>query len=156
MSDEKYGYWVGVFGSRGQMWACCALSHAILNSEGEDETCHHGCGARRPKREHAEAASRAYTMEEVREKFLAHVREMVLYWEREDRKPDVHDKLSGLAFSILSALDGCSGDIPGFQVIPSAHPDDRKYHEERGENWYPDDCDIAGGLHEHFYKREPK
>ncbi len=41
--------------------------------------------------------------------------------------------------------------MPGFKVIPDPHPSDRESQASRGENWFPNDCDIAGYLHELFY-----
>jgi len=102
---------------------------------------------------------REYTKEEVREQFLYHVRTMVNYWDSIPKKT-TKEKLSGLAFSILTALDGCAGDLPGFIVAPLSHPNDKQYRIENEENYYPENheienkikCDIAGGLHELFYK----
>lgn len=98
-------------------------------------------------------ASRAYTEEEIRDQFLRHVRTLSRYWAgldgsnvEEDRSTE--DRLDGLAFSILAAIDGSSTWLPGFKLIPNPHPDDKAYHKERDENYYPDDVDIAGGLHE--------
>lgn len=96
---------------------------------------------------------RAKTKEEVVEEFLDHIRGMITYWEKEDRRPDVHGKLEGLAFSILVALDGGSMDMPGFDLTPNPHPSDKECLKERGENWYEpivinDDCQ----LHERFYR----
>ena len=83
---------------------------------------------------------------------------------REER--DVKEKLSGLAFSILSTLDGCTADFPGFELIPAPHPDDKAYHEENGSDWWPpmpedlmerdDIFTVHGGymLHEFFYKKD--
>jgi len=99
---------------------------------------------------------RAYTKEEVRERFLNHVRGVVKYWSDLPGKTK-EEAVAGAAFSILVGLDGEAGFMPGFAVIPSPHPDDQKFHESRGENWYPDFkvcddcgeiCDIAGNLHD--------
>lgn len=101
---------------------------------------------------------REYTTEEVRDKFLSHVSRMVDYWLRESRTPATEEKMEGLAFSILTALDGCSADLPGFIVAPSPHADDKEYLRESGKNWYPENtadaitCDIGGGLHEHWHR----
>lgn len=96
---------------------------------------------------------RAYVVEEVRTRFLDHVRGIVTYWENEARAPTTREKLEGVAFSILVALDGGSMGVPKFKVIPDPHPSDRQYHIDEGENYFPDDCDIAGGLHEEFHER---
>lgn len=96
-----------------------------------------------------------YTHDEIREKLFRHVHSIVKYWESESRAPDIHSKLEGVAFSILSMIDGGSGDICGFKLIPSTHKDDKAYHKSEGENWFPyvkdhkhDICD--GELHSQF------
>ena len=74
----------------------------------------------------------------AREAFLEHVWDMIDYWQREARATP-EGRLRGLAFSILVALDGGAGDLPGYSVRPLRG--DRK--------------DIAGGLHEAFYAVDP-
>jgi hypothetical protein len=102
---------------------------------------------------------REFTDEEVKEKFLKHIWSVIKYWEEESRKPDLHDKMTGLAFSILSMIDGCNASMPGFKLIPSVHKDDKEYRKSRGYNWFPyvDDLehDIGGSLHDNFFKFEP-
>lgn len=90
--------------------------------------------------------SRAYTADEVREKMLTHIRNMVEYWAG---LPDmsVEDRCDGVAFSVLTMLDGAT-ELPACAVSVAAHPDDQAYHQGQGENWYPDglvinaDCDL--------------
>lgn len=104
--------------------------------------------------------SREYTTEEIREQFLDHIRAMVNYWDSIP-KETTKEKLDGLAFSILAALDGSSAGLPGFIVAPLPHQDDKQYNIENDENYYPENDeienqikgDIAGLLHELFYKR---
>jgi hypothetical protein len=101
------------------------------------------------------------SVDEVRNNFLDHVRGIVEYWNDESRvKSSTKERLEGVAFSILVALDGGSAGLPGFVVAPSPHPDDKDYCKMEGENWYPKapvvKCDIAGCLHELFYKKENK
>lgn len=95
---------------------------------------------------------RQYTTEEVRDMFLKQVRDLVDYWETESRFKTSREKLEGLAFSIMSTIDGCSLTVPGFVLAPSPHPDDAAYHREQGENWFPagpkTKHDIAGSLHD--------
>ena len=96
-------------------------------------------------------------MEEVREDFLNHVRDMVEYWGDAPNKTE-KEKLNGLAFSIMAALDGCSVDIPGFIVAPLPHETAKQHHIENGKDYYPENhnsavnCDISGELHDHYYK----
>jgi NTP pyrophosphatase (non-canonical NTP hydrolase) len=103
---------------------------------------------------------RAYTAEEIRDKFLRHVWESIEYWDK--TKPNKREAMEGLAFSILVSLDGGVLDLPGFMVIPTPHEDDKEYCIEHGDNWFPpfvlgeEPCDIAGGLHEHFHQAQPQ
>jgi len=98
---------------------------------------------------------RELTMEEVRDKFLDQVWVLIDYWySLKDRT--VRDRMEGVVFSVLSTLDGGSS-LPKFIVAPDPHQDDKEYNQEQGESWYPLNdvdikVDIAGGLHEHFYK----
>ena len=73
----------------------------------------------------------------TREAFLEHVWDMIEYWEHEERQ-DWPGRLRGLAFSLLVALDGGAGELPGYSVRPL-----------RGNR-----KDIAGGLHDRFYQVE--
>jgi len=103
---------------------------------------------------------REYTENEVTERFLEHIWDYVRYWNGLDI--DRSDKLEGLAFSILTAIDGGSLGLPSFILAPSPHPDDKEFHQQNGERWFPENhnvnitCDIAGGLHELFLKYRPK
>ena len=101
--------------------------------------------------------ARAYTVEEVKKQFLDHAHAMVEYWNNLD-EGNQRDRLDGLAFSIMSMLDGCAITIPGFAVVPQPHSTDKKFHQERGENWYPETKelkhDIAGTLHEEWHRRD--
>lgn len=99
--------------------------------------------------------SREKTMEEVREEFLGYIEMMINYWDDINSK-NTKEKLNGLAFSILSMLDGCSASLPAFIVAPFPHKDDKNFNIEEGNNYYPENnytnikCDIAGELHEFF------
>jgi hypothetical protein len=100
---------------------------------------------------------RPYTQEEAQKEFLDHIKMLVNYWSKIDETKK--ECLSGLAFSILSMLDGCT-NLPAYEVIPIPHPDDKQYKIENEENYYePVDLPeniitIHGGhmLHEIFYK----
>lgn len=97
------------------------------------------------------------SVEEVRSRFLTHVRGIVDYWDEVAREPSLRKRLEGVAFTILSTIDGSAADLPAFALIPTPHPTDKAFSQEQGEDWYPDFqpaqevCDIAGGLHERFY-----
>lgn len=102
--------------------------------------------------------SKEFTEEEVREKFLRKVNTLVDYWYKESRTPGVKEKLEGLAFSILSTIDGSSIDLPSFILAPLPAEEDKEYCIENGEDYFPQNhtsnvnCDIAGGLHELLHK----
>jgi len=96
--------------------------------------------------------SREYTVTECRKMFLDHIRASVRWWLNETRVSTTEEKLDGLAFSILVLLDGGRIDIPGMTLIPNPHPEDKEYHKEQGQNWWPDDEDIGGALHEEWHE----
>jgi len=101
------------------------------------------------------------TEAEVRERLLRHVWAIVDHWDKETRVTGTRAKLEGLAFSILAALDGSALDLPAFIVAPDPHPDDREYHQQHEEDWFPENhtvevkCDLSGSLHELFRKYDP-
>jgi len=78
-----------------------------------------------------------YTQEKIRSMFLKHCKDLVNYWANETRVPDPRKKLEGLLFSILVTLDGEDGILPAFEIIPAPHAADKKYHESRGEDYWP-------------------
>lgn len=91
-----------------------------------------------------------YTEDEIREKFLRHIRALIQYWTttKLDQDDTTEHRVHGIAFSILAMLDGAAIDLPAFQVMPAPHEDDKAFHISMGESWYPDDVDISGALHE--------
>jgi hypothetical protein len=95
--------------------------------------------------------SRAKTAEEVREELLDHVRTMVDYWDKTER--DKKGALSGLAFSILTMIDGAA-ELPAFDLVCRPHPDDEAFHKSEDEDWYPDGMVVNECmLHDLFYKK---
>ena len=76
---------------------------------------------------------------------------MIDFWISEKNRPSIRDKMNGLIFSVFVMIDGES-ILPGFKLIPSPHPDDKDYLTKVGENYYPNDLDIAGDLH-HSWSR---
>jgi hypothetical protein len=108
--------------------------------------------------------SREHTPEEIRTAFLGHISMLVDYWTDQVGPKSDREKLDGLAFSILSMLDGCACSLPAFEVLPAPHPDDKSFHRNEGENWWPDPPDLGdastvhGGtmLHElwHDFRRK--
>ena len=79
---------------------------------------------------------------------IEHINELIEYCESEDRRITSKEKLDLLAFCILSTIDGCSGDIGGFLLvpIPESHFYDSNFYIP--ENLY--NYDIAGELHSQF------
>lgn len=110
---------------------------------------------------------RELTKIEVRDRLLDYICQMIDYWDRltPTRPYTQRDRLAGLAFSLLVALDGEAAALPGFLVVPASHVTDRDYQRSNGDNWYPpvpDEidpallCDIGGALHELFHERDPQ
>lgn len=93
--------------------------------------------------------NRAYTEEEVIGKLMEYVDAIVHDVLSVENKTE-EEKIRLALFSLFSTLDGSAIDLPAFKVIPSPHPDDKDYHAARGEEWYPDNIDIAGNLHGMF------
>lgn len=92
--------------------------------------------------------------DEVKDEFLSNVKNIVWYWKNE--KHSFADAVEGVAFSILVAIDG-HGGLPKFILAPDPHPDDRQYHIDNFEDFYPENyssdiqCDISGELHDLFF-----
>lgn len=99
--------------------------------------------------------SRELTKEEVQTALLKHIRKMVDVWENSD-KATTRDKLNGLAFSILAALDGEADLLPSFIVAPLPHHEDKEYKLEIGVDYFPENhellkdikANVSGDLHE--------
>jgi len=91
--------------------------------------------------------SRAYTAKEVEEQFMEQLVGTLYYWLREDRAPTAKEKMEGMLFSILVMIDGGAG-MPAIDLVPNPHPDDKKYHQENGENWYARKAFNHAQLHE--------
>jgi len=104
--------------------------------------------------------SREFTTEEVREQFLEAVRARIIDWSNNNRRNE-KEKLEGLAFSILSLIDGESIDLPGFILAPAPNSEDKQYYIKRNKNWYPENheiedkikCDITGCLHDRLFNK---
>lgn len=94
---------------------------------------------------------RELTRAEVQDEFLHYLRHMVRYWVRQPESAgegkSANWRHEGLVGSILIALDGKS-PLPAFTVTPTPHEDDKADRIENEDNWFPDDCDIAGDLYE--------
>lgn len=104
---------------------------------------------------------RELTEEEMRKRFLNQVQGIVDFWLRDSRQETVREKLEGVAFSILTILDGESGDLPGFHVTPSTTKEDQEFWKSIGEDWWASTpkeilnnlkVDLAGSLHDEYCK----
>lgn len=94
---------------------------------------------------------RPYTSEETAEHLLKHFASMAEYWAHHPNGGEIGDRCHGLVFSILSALDGSSMDLPAFDLVPAPHPEDRQYHIDRGENYYLEENVVSTALHEMYH-----
>ena len=98
---------------------------------------------------------REYTQDEISEKLVKHFWGLLEYWEELPDK-NTTERMSGMLHSILATLDGSSGDMPGFKIIPITDPTDKPHRIAFGENWYPEtDLDVGGDLHMRLYKHKP-
>jgi hypothetical protein len=98
---------------------------------------------------------RALSEDEVRDLFLNTVAGIAHYWatvKLEEERDNVKSRCEGVAFSILTLLDGNNLAMPAMKVIPDPAPEDEEFLRNDGKNWFPDDVDIAGGLHELIYQ----
>jgi hypothetical protein len=96
-------------------------------------------------------APRAYTPEEARDLLLEVFTASATYWANlPDKTPK--ERCDGVVFSVLVALDGCSMDLPAFDLIVSSHPDDPEYHKALGENWFEPEQRLSFALHEHLHR----
>jgi hypothetical protein len=94
------------------------------------------------------------SVDELRARLLKHLWALIRYWKADERGLMVRDRMAGLAYSILQALDH-------FIVAPvGSTADDIEMLKEVRCHWWPQDDavqeqltgNIAGGLHEHLYK----
>lgn len=95
---------------------------------------------------------RAYTEEEVTDEIVNYVKHIVRYWVHDVEGQSLEQKCEGVAFSILTMLDGCSGSLPAFDLVLHPHETDKEFHQSEGENWYENGMVISTMLHERFFK----
>lgn len=104
----------------------------------------------------------ALDVNEARERFLGKVWTMIDYWETVDpEQKSLRERLSGLAFSILSTIDGAAVDHPAMHLIPMSTEEDNEFRRRVCERPYRSteefdfqDYDIAGSLHDIFHEVE--
>ena len=101
--------------------------------------------------------SQEKSKEEVRGEFIDNIKLLIDIWDNTTNETP-RSKLEGLAHSILTMLDGGSGNICGFIVAPLPHQDDKQYCIDNNKDYYPQNhesnvsCDIGGGLHELLFR----
>lgn len=79
---------------------------------------------------------REYTQDECARILIDYFKIMVDYLEKEKRAQTSKEKLEGLLHSILCVFDGVTA-LPAFDIIPHPHPDDKQFHIENAENYWP-------------------
>lgn len=89
------------------------------------------------------------TRDEARYLLLKHLAGLVDYWEKESRAETVRERMEGLLFSVLAALDGSAVGLPGYKIIPIA--DDNQWLKDNGVDYYAAE-DIGSGMHSEIYK----
>lgn len=100
---------------------------------------------------------------EVQDEVLNYIDEMIVYWSKEESR-NTTEKLAGLAYSILSILDGEVRGFPQFIVAPLPHPKDNIIDIEEGEDYYPENHkvfrkirgNISGNLSTEFVTNSPE
>ena len=99
--------------------------------------------------------SKEITKENARTIFLENVRVIARYWATTRDGGDVANRCDGVAFSILSLIDGCSS-MPSMDIVLRPHPDDMEFCKSEGMDWYVDGMAINDNclLHEFFHQEE--
>lgn len=106
---------------------------------------------------------RAYTADEVRDAIIAYARMTASYWAGlpsadmvTGKTLTTQERCDGVAFSILSMLDGCSAYIPAITLKLDPHEDDKDLLRSEGENWFEPGMEISFALHEYYHAKEQK
>jgi hypothetical protein len=108
---------------------------------------------------------RAWTKQEVREKFIEFVRSTASYWADLPDGGDIRRRCHGVGFSILSAIDGSNMSFPmmdltlkplKMEVAMNPHPDDKEYLIEEGSNYFEPGMVFNDDVHLHdlYYRKE--
>lgn len=98
----------------------------------------------------SKSEARELTEEESRKAFLNHIKDFVEYWNR--RAGGKKEALEGLASSVLGLIDSGSMELPAFLLMPASSDEERLIQLGRGNNWFPENCDIAGSLKDDYMK----
>ena len=93
------------------------------------------------------------TVEQTREDFLGTVHRIADYWAScSNRTPQQY--CDGVAFSILTLLDGCHAGFPATNISVQPHEEDEDFCKSIGDDWYEtgmvfNDC----YLHDLYYSQ---
>lgn len=106
---------------------------------------------------------RPFTLAESRTLFVQHCKGVAEYWAEQPEKTEL-DRCMGVVHSIFTTIAGCSGNQPGYMLIPCPNSEDEDYHRERGENWhagsttFEEACnnDIGNALNHYLYQDLPE
>lgn len=93
--------------------------------------------------------SKAYTVEEVREKFLNYLHALVDYWDKVNSR-NSKEKMEGLIHSILVTFDGHQMEFPALDIVLRPHPDDKDYCISIHEQWFEDGMCINDDVNLHY------
>lgn len=97
--------------------------------------------------------SKVKSKAEIRDVFLSHIKHLVHIWNRSEGTSK--EKLEGLAFSIMSTIDGVSGGFPcAIDLVMRPHEDDKQYNIDNGDDYNEDGTCINDDtmLHEVIFK----
>lgn len=96
------------------------------------------------------AEARAWTAEEMKERFLRLLLATADEWARYPSKTP-QERCEGLAVSMLATFDG-EGDLPAVDLVLRPHENDKEYHQGLEENWIEDGTVINANdsLHEEW------
>lgn len=77
--------------------------------------------------------------------FINHLRSVARTWATyKDKGRSIEELLEGAMFSFLVTLDGGSGDMPAFDVVPRPHSSDAEFCRDNGLNFWPCPEDSDG------------
>lgn len=97
---------------------------------------------------------RAWTPEEVANMIVEGAVNTAHYWSTSPGCGTMEERVSGCAFSILSMLDGSTMNLPGMDLMPTPHPDDKQYDIDNGENYFEAGTVVSTSLHDMYHSKQ--
>lgn len=82
---------------------------------------------------------RAWTKEEVCDKFVKHLMVAAREWANYPNKTPL-ERTEGLVHTMLATIDGCSLGIPALDLVPQPHEEDKEFHISEGENYFENEA----------------